>query len=100
MKNLFGESYEEMPRRKPKPQDKIKRSWENAFQKWSNDTGFEGNTRYGVCGFGMICDYCEENHYGRPCVRALNEMCRIKRLSINYTDKSEENFKKWFDGGK
>ena len=102
MQNLFGESYNVMPKRKPKPQDPNKISWENAFQKWSDNMALDEKnySHYGACGYGVICDYCEDNGYGRPCVRALNSMCREKFLSIDYSDKSEGSFKKWFDGGK
>ena len=31
-----------------------------------------------------MCDYCEDNTYGRPCVRSLNAMIREKRLKIDY----------------
>lgn len=31
-----------------------------------------------------MCDYCDDNTYGRPCVRALNAMIREKRLKIDY----------------
>ena len=100
MQNLFGEEYTEMPRKAVKPADPKRKAWENAFQKWSNDKGMDGYTHYGSCGYGVICDYCKSNDYGRPCVRALNAMCREKRLVIDYTDRSEDNFKKWFDGGR
>lgn len=62
-----------------------KRNWENAFQKWSDDRSQDETTPEGICGYGIICDFCEDNTFGRPCVRALNEMCREKRLSIDYT---------------
>lgn len=67
---------------------KQKRKWENAFQRWSNEHGSEPNnvTSYGCCGYGDMCDWCEDNSYGRPCVRALNAMCREKRIAIDYTD--------------
>ena len=72
-----------------KKKDKAKRKWENAFQKWSNDYGFgelHSCESYGCCGFGSMCDWCDDNTYGRPCVRALNAMCREKKISIDYTD--------------
>ena len=66
--------------------DLIKRRWENAFQKWSDKHGMDLNntTSYGCCGYGSMCDWCDDNSYGRPCVRALNKMCREKNLMINY----------------
>lgn len=64
-----------------------KRKWENAFQKWSNKQMLEDNVNsYGCCGYGAMCDWCTDNSYGRPCVRALNAMCREKRIKIDYTD--------------
>lgn len=68
------------------------RSWENAFQKWSDNQGIneDGTESYGVCGYGSMCDWCEDNSYGRPCVRALNAMCREKGLIIDYTNRDFE----------
>ena len=74
---------------------KKKRNWENAFQKWSDNAGQDGLTSYGVCGYGSMCEWCEDNTYGRPCVRALNAMCREKHLMINYT---ERDFEKIWEG--
>lgn len=86
--DIFGNEIEV----KPKPIDKEKRNWENAFQRWSNDIGFnDGTTHYGKCGYGSMCDYCEDNTYGRPCVRALNEMCREKQITIDYSKRNFED---------
>lgn len=67
--------------------DRAKRKWENGFQRWSNQQ-FAANAHnyspFGCCGFGSMCDYCEDNTYGRPCVRALNSMLREKHLKIDY----------------
>lgn len=63
-----------------------KRKWENAFQKWSNSQFEDGYTSLGKCGYGSMCDWCEDNSYGRPCVRALNKMLREKLMTIDYTD--------------
>ena len=75
----------------PKQENKQKKSWEDGFQKWSNesaqDEGNEGNP-LGICGYGSMCDYCADNTYGRPCVRALNEMCREKRITIDYSKRN------------
>lgn len=65
---------------------KRKRNWENAFQKWSNSQWDDDYTSLGKCGYGSMCDWCEDNTYGRPCVRALNAMCREKHISIDYDD--------------
>lgn len=61
-------------------------AWENAFQKWSNEQGIDGLESYGCCGYGSMCGWCEDNTYGRPCVRALNAMCREKGISIDYSN--------------
>ena len=75
---------------------KKKRKWENAFQKWSNDQWQDDTSPLGKCGYGFICDYCEDNSYGRPCVRALNAMCREKRITIDY---SNRNFERIWERG-
>lgn len=72
---------------------KKKRNWENAFQRWSNKASQDGTSPLGCCGYGEICDYCTDNDKGRPCVRALNAMCREKRIEIDYSDM---NFERWF----
>ncbi len=71
--------------------NKVKRNWENAFQKWSDDKHInDGTSHYGKCGYGSMCDYCADNSYGRPCVRALNFMCREKGIIIDYNNKNFE----------
>lgn len=69
-----------------------KRRWENAFQKWSDNHGCkeDGTESWGACGYGSMCDYCKDNSYGRPCVRALNAMLREKGRALNYTEKFED----------
>ena len=77
---------------------KRKRKWENAFQKWSDNNGMsDGAESWGACGYGSMCDYCEDNSYGRPCVRALNAMLRETGKHIDYTD--FDFVKVWEDGG-
>lgn len=73
-----------------------KRRWENAFQKWSDEHGLQENCTksWGACGYGSMCEWCKANDYGRPCVRALNAMCREKNIKIDYTDR---NFEKVWD---
>lgn len=70
----------------------IKRNWENAFQKWSDKHGMdsENTESWGCCGYGSMCEWCEDNSYGRPCVRALNKMCREKGILINYSERDFE----------
>lgn len=69
---------------------KEKRNWENAFQKWSDVKSQDGSNSYGCCGHGSMCDWCEDNSYGRPCVRALNAMLREKRAQIDYSKRDFE----------
>ena len=70
------------------PDEKAKRNFENGFQRWSNEQAQNEIDSLGICGFGSMCDYCEDNTYGRPCVRALNAMLRDKRITIDYKTKS------------
>ena len=71
-----------------------KRRWENAFQKWSDEQSQDETTPNGKCGYGSVCDWCGDNSYGRPCVRALNEMCRERGIKIDYADRDFEQI--WF----
>ena len=81
--------------------DKLKRRWENGFQRWSNKMSQSKiDQPLGCCGCGSMCDYCEDNTFGRPCVRALNEMCRRKKITIDYAKTSyEEAWWGRFDNG-
>lgn len=85
----------DVPPEPPKQADNQKRNWENGFQRWSNEAAQDERTSLGVCGYGSMCDYCEDNTYGRPCVRALNAMCREKRIAIDY---SKRNYADVWDG--
>ena len=58
--------------------------WQYRFQRWSNKESQNGLTSRGKCGYGTMCDYCDNNTYGNPCVRALNKMLKEKCLSIDY----------------
>ena len=81
-----------------KKEKSVKRKWEYAFQKWSDEHGIEnyGQTEdYGCCGFGSMCDWCTDNSYGKPCVRALNAMCRAKGIKIDYTGRDFEKVWRW-----
>lgn len=80
-----------------KNEEKKKRKWENGFQNWSNDKAQNDETTpEGKCGYGSMCDFCEDNSYGRPCVRALNAMCREKGITLNY---DSENYETIWNGG-
>ena len=72
--------------------EKKKRSWENGFQRWSDNhsSSFDGKS-FGCCGWGSMCDYCEDNSYGRPCVRSMNKMFREKGISIDYDNRNYED---------
>ena len=72
--------------------EKKKRRWENGFQIWSNKQSSQSDGKsFGCCGWGSMCDYCEDNSYGRPCVRALNEMCRENVIAIDYDNRNYED---------
>ena len=45
----------------------------------------------GKCGYGSMCDYCSDNTYGRPCVRALNEYLHFAKIKIDYEKLSFED---------
>lgn len=90
--SLLGDAvlYDNLARKK-KRNSKLR--WENAFQKWSDDHGITEQSRtedWGCCGYGSMCDWCEDNSYGRPCVRALNKMCREKGIEIDYESRDFE----------
>lgn len=92
--SMFPGMEAEQKKRK-KAADREKRNWENSFQYWSDKHGIDANnqTSCGCCGYGSMCDYCKANDFGRPCVRALNEMCREKGIKIEYTNRTEEYYK-------
>ena len=87
--DIFGNVVENIP--KHSTVDKQKRSWKNVFQRWSDKEGIENSDIYGKCGYGAMCDYCEDNSYGRPCVIALNKMCREIRIKIDYSKREFED---------
>ena len=72
----------------------LKRRWENGFQKWSDKVSQDGLTSLGKCGYSFICDYCNGNLFGRPCVRALNTMCKERKITIDYTKNNYEEI--WY----
>ena len=69
-----------------KKPNNARKKWENRFQRWSNKEFENGTNEFGACGYGSMCDYCIDNDYGRPCVRALNAMCRDRGITIDYTN--------------
>ena len=78
MLNLFGEEVDE------RKQDKKRKTWNRHFQKWSDEKSQDGTTPYGKCGYGAICDWCKDNSYGRPCVRALKEWMKETGRKVDY----------------
>lgn len=86
MLNLFGEEVDE------RKKDRKRETWNRHFQKWSDEKSQDGTTPYGKCGYGAICDWCKDNSYGRPCVRALNTMLKEKRLGFYETEDFESVF--------
>lgn len=92
MDNLTLFSAEHFLERREK--NNAKRRWEYAFQKWSDEQAQCGTTANGKCGYGSMCDWCEDNSYGKPCVRALNAMCRERRIKMDYADFDFEKI--WF----
>lgn len=82
----------DVPPASPKQDNKEKKNWEDGFQRWSNSMfDVDGSHPLGCCGFGSMCDYCNDNSYDRPCVRALNEMCRKERITIDYSKRNYED---------
>ena len=79
-----------------KEYERQRRAWEYAFQKWSDEQGQDGSNSQGCCGYGAMCDYCEDNTYGRPCVRALNAMLRASGKTIDYTKRDFKSI--WYEG--
>lgn len=84
-------SIDGLPPKEPSPDKKQKKSWEDGFQRWSNNQLQNETTPIGKCGYSVICDYCEDLGRGRPCVRALNEYLRERHKTIDYTKKNYED---------
>lgn len=84
--DIFGDVSEQSK----KIVNKAKRNWENAFQRWSDMQAQDETSSQGKCGHSLICNWCKDNHYGKPCVRALNAMCREKRITIDYSKREFE----------
>ena len=96
-KDLFGNTYDPFPKLKTSDSEKKKRRWEYGFQKWSDKQLADGYTHYGACGYGVICDFCKDNTFGNPCVRAFNEMLRKKQIEIDY---DKITYEQAFDGAR
>ena len=90
--------YAEEP--KKRKTDNVRRRWENGFQRWCNDASQESGIPSGKCGYSYICDYCEDQSFGRPCVRALNALCRDCSITIDYEKQSyADAWEGYFDNG-
>lgn len=74
--------FERLPKNNEEKNKRLR--WQNGFQRWSNRQSKDGTTPLGKCGYSGICDYCTDNCYGKPCVRALNAMCRERNIKIDY----------------
>lgn len=74
--------FERLPKNNEEKNKRLR--WQNGFQRWSNRQSKDGTTPLGKCGYSDICDYCTDNCYGKPCVRALNAMCRERNIKIDY----------------
>lgn len=64
---------------------RLKRRWENGFQRWSDKQSQDGTHPRGKCGYSSICDYCTDPGFGRPCVRALNQMLKETGKELDYS---------------
>ena len=69
---------------------KKKRQWEKGFQKWSDEQFQDGRVDYGACGYGGICNYCEDMGQKNPCIKALHAMCKERNISIDYEKQTYE----------
>lgn len=97
MINLFGEEYDQIAIKQIK-RDKAREKWNRGFQKWSDKMVQIEAIPDGKCGCGYICDYCDDNSKGRPCVRAVNNMLIAQQRHLNYESLSYEEV--FFNGGK
>jgi hypothetical protein len=66
--------------------ERIKRNWLNAFQRWCDREGQDEYTSLGICGYGAMCDYCEDSGKPKPCARALKAMLRETGRTIDYNN--------------
>ena len=73
-----------LPPRKSNEEKNKRLRWQNGFQRWSDRQSKDESTPLGKCGYSDICDYCSDNSHGKPCVRALNSMCKDKNIKIDY----------------
>lgn len=85
MTNLFGEPYDSPPK-KSYPIDKKRHNWQARFQRWCNNESQDELTSVGICGYSDLCDYCKDNTFGKPCVRALNALLKEKNITIDYNN--------------
>lgn len=77
---------EQIPDEKKKSDRRKKEKWQKAFQAYSDKKAQDDTTPSGKCGYMDFCDYCTDNSYGRPCVRAFNEWARANHIQADYDD--------------
>ena len=70
---------------------KAKRRWERAFQSWSDDIAQNPVTPLGKCGYGEICDHCEDSSFKNPCVKALHNFQKATHYIVDYENKDYES---------
>lgn len=75
-----------------KAERRKKEKWQRAFQAYSDKMSQDGTTPSGKCGYMEFCDYCTDNSYGRPCVRAFGEWARANKITVDYDD---YDFTRW-----
>ena len=80
MTDLFGVDTKLLKKEK----DRTKRNWLNRFQRWCDKKQKDETTSEGKCGYGMICDYCKGSELKKPCVKALNNFLKEKKIKIDY----------------
>ena len=77
-------------KQKKKVLDKERVNFNIKFQEWSNKQFYDEGTPLGKCGYGHICDYCEDNSYGNPCSRALAKCAKDQGVDFDYTREDYE----------
>ena len=75
---------------KKKILDKQRTNFNIKFQEWSNKQFFDDGSPLGKCGYGYICDYCEDNTWGNPCARALAKCAKDEGVDFDYSREDYE----------
>lgn len=74
--------------------DKPRKNWEKAFQKWSDEMTNDPYSPFGKCGYGELCDYCDGSEEKDPCIKAFRKMIKEKRKNPDYGSMTFE--KAWY----